>query len=62
MYNAGRAIPYCGNRNPFALIIEANSSNPAGILFKSNDDFVEQGFNTSYLAVEKTPKICKSRE
>ena len=57
-----RSIPYCGNRNPFALIIEANSSNPGGVLFQSNGDLAEQGFNASFHAVNKTPKIGKFLE
>ena len=57
--NVGRTIPYCGNRDPFALIIEANILNPAGILFQSNDALVEQGFNASYFAVDNTRKLCK---
>ena len=59
LYTIGHAIPYCGNRNPFALILEANSSNPGGVLFRSNGDLVEQGFNASFHAVNKTPKIGK---
>ena len=58
----GRTIPYCGNRNPFALIIEANSSNPGGVLFQSNGDLAEEGFNASFHAVNKTPKIGKFLE
>lgn len=54
-----RRTPYCGNMNPFALIFDANYSNPGGVLFRSNDDLVRQGFNASYFAVNKTQKICK---
>ena len=60
--NVGRTIPYCGNRDPFALIIETNFSNPVGILFQSNDDLAEQGFNASYFAVDNTQKLCKCVE
>ncbi|XP_068712588.1 uncharacterized protein [Montipora foliosa] len=60
IFDSRRLVPYCGNRKPFALIIEANSSNLAAIQFKSNLDLVEQGFNASYLAVDKTPKISVS--
>lgn len=60
--NASILRPYCGNLDPFALIIEANFSNPAGVLFRSNIDLVEQGFNASYFAVDNTPNLCKCPE
>lgn len=60
--NVGRTLPYCGNRGPFAIIIEAKFSNPARIQFQSNVDLVEQGFNATYFAVDSTPKLCKCLE
>ncbi|KAL9953601.1 hypothetical protein ACROYT_G041044 [Oculina patagonica] len=60
LHNILRSNPYCGIRNPFAVILEANFTNYAGILFKSNDQVEEQGFNVSYFAVNKTSKISIS--
>ena len=59
LLNVVKSIPYCGSRKPFALILEVNSSIPAGVLFRTNGQVEEQGFNLSYFAVNTTSKICK---
>ena len=59
LFDVIKSTPYCGNRPQFALIAEVNITNFAGMLFRSDGGFQEQGFNASYFAVGTTPKICK---
>jgi len=61
--NNSKAVrsPYCGLRNPFALVTGASYSSPAVLTFNTNNDLEEQGFSAMFLAVNDTPEICKCR-